>query len=192
VQAAPLPPRIIEKSLVSDRVVIDTVVSKICRSTVRCTGRARFLERDKWRGTEPPDAGWLGSCAWRIPGASRRGAAAGATPRSYLQADETPVGVQMHDGNGSNHLAYLWQYGRPHGRGGVRLPHGAWTRRPETFSREFRWSFAKRWICRLRFRGRAEDWLHACCWSHAKRKFVEAVKLHPQDAEAVWHCQAHR
>jgi len=34
---------------------------------------------------------------------------------SYLQADETPVGVQMHDGNGSNHLAYLWQYGRPHG-----------------------------------------------------------------------------
>src|SRR5260370_37875903 len=28
---------------------------------------------------------------------------------SYLQADETPVGVQMHDGNGSNHLAYLWQ-----------------------------------------------------------------------------------
>src|SRR5258708_17005730 len=33
---------------------------------------------------------------------------------SYLQADETPVGVQMHDGNGSNHLAYLWQYGQPH------------------------------------------------------------------------------
>jgi len=27
--------------------------------------------------------------------------------------------------------------------------------------------------------------VHACCWSHARRKFVEAVKLHPQDAEAV-------
>jgi hypothetical protein len=67
---------------------------------------------------------------------------------SYLQADETPVGVQMHDGNGSNHLAYLRQYGQP---------HGAWARRPETLSGEFRWPFAKRWICRLRFRGRAED-----------------------------------
>jgi transposase len=28
----------------------------------------------------------------------------------YLQADETPVGVQMHDGRGQNHQAYLWQY----------------------------------------------------------------------------------
>src|SRR5258708_24578726 len=27
--------------------------------------------------------------------------------------------------------------------------------------------------------------VHACCWSHARRKFVEAVKLHPQDTEAV-------
>src|SRR5205823_13241425 len=34
---------------------------------------------------------------------------------SYLQADETPVGVQMHDGRGQNHQAYLWQYGDPRG-----------------------------------------------------------------------------
>jgi transposase len=27
--------------------------------------------------------------------------------------------------------------------------------------------------------------VHACCWSHARRKFVEAVKLHPGDAAAV-------
>ena len=30
----------------------------------------------------------------------------------YIQADETPVGVQMHDGRGKNHQAYLWQYSR--------------------------------------------------------------------------------
>ena len=34
---------------------------------------------------------------------------------SYIQADETPVGVQMHDGRGKNHQAWLWQYGRPGG-----------------------------------------------------------------------------
>ena len=34
---------------------------------------------------------------------------------TYIQADETPVGVQMHDGRGKNHQAYLWQYGRPGG-----------------------------------------------------------------------------
>jgi transposase len=33
----------------------------------------------------------------------------------YLQADETPVAVQMHDGRGQNHQAYLWQYIRPGG-----------------------------------------------------------------------------
>jgi hypothetical protein len=33
----------------------------------------------------------------------------------YLQTDETTVPVQMHYGRGSNHRAYLWQYGRPDG-----------------------------------------------------------------------------
>jgi hypothetical protein len=35
---------------------------------------------------------------------------------SYIQADETTVGVQMHDGRGKTHQAYLWQYSR---RGGA-------------------------------------------------------------------------
>src|SRR5258707_14794186 len=34
---------------------------------------------------------------------------------NYIKADETPVAVQMHDGRGKNHQAYLWQYGRPGG-----------------------------------------------------------------------------
>ena len=34
---------------------------------------------------------------------------------SYIQADETPVDVQLHDGRGQNHQAYLWQYGKPGG-----------------------------------------------------------------------------
>jgi transposase len=39
VVSAPLPPRIIEKCLASDRIVIDTVVSKYCDHTP-CIGRA--------------------------------------------------------------------------------------------------------------------------------------------------------
>ena len=34
---------------------------------------------------------------------------------TYIQADEAPVDVQMHEGRGKNHQAYLWQYGRPGG-----------------------------------------------------------------------------
>jgi transposase len=33
----------------------------------------------------------------------------------YIQADETPADVQMHDGRGKNHQGYLWQYSRPEG-----------------------------------------------------------------------------
>ena len=34
---------------------------------------------------------------------------------NYIQAGETPVPVQMHDGRGKNHQAYLWQYCQPGG-----------------------------------------------------------------------------
>src|SRR6266404_3336964 len=34
---------------------------------------------------------------------------------SDIQVDETTVGVQMHDGRGKNHQAYLWQYSHPAG-----------------------------------------------------------------------------
>lgn len=34
---------------------------------------------------------------------------------TYIPADETPVDVQTHDGSGSNHQSYLWQYGTPGG-----------------------------------------------------------------------------
>jgi transposase len=147
VLAAPLPPRIIEKSLVSDCMVVDTVVSKYA-DHCPLYRHSTMLERDS--GVELSRQaldGWVmrvGELLAPLAEALRQELLRG----SYLQADETPVGVQMHDGNGSNHLAYLRQYGQP---------HGAWARRPETLSGEFRWPFAKRWICRLRFRGRAED-----------------------------------
>jgi hypothetical protein len=34
---------------------------------------------------------------------------------TYIQADETPVGVQMREGRGKNHQVYLWQYSHPGG-----------------------------------------------------------------------------
>jgi transposase len=30
---------------------------------------------------------------------------------TYIQADETPVDAQMHEGRGKNQQPYLWQYG---------------------------------------------------------------------------------
>jgi hypothetical protein len=103
---------------------------------------------------------------------------------SYLQADETPVGVQMHDGNGSNHLAYLWQYGRPHGAVVFEFRMGRGREGPKRFLEKFDGLLQSDGYAVYDSVG-GPRMVHACCWSHARRKFVEAVKLHPQDAEAV-------
>jgi transposase len=34
---------------------------------------------------------------------------------TYIQAEETTVGVQMHDGRGKNHQGFLWQISAPNG-----------------------------------------------------------------------------
>ena len=112
VAAAPAPARIIEKGLVSDRVVIDTVISKYS-DHLPLYRQSVMLERET--GLEISRAtldGWVmtvGGLLIPVAAAMGRELVSG----SYIQADETPVDVQMHDRSGKNHQAYLWQYGRP-------------------------------------------------------------------------------
>jgi transposase len=114
VVSAPLPPRMIEKCLASDRIVLDTVVSKYCNHTP-LHRQSVILERDL--GLEINRAtldGWVlkvGELLIPMVAAMRRELIRG----SYIQADETPVDVQTREGRGQNHQAYLWQYSRPGG-----------------------------------------------------------------------------
>ena len=114
VECAPAPVRIIEKSLASDRVVIDTVVSKYA-DHVPLYRQSAILHRET--GIDLSRAtldGWVmrvGELLQPITVAMGQELLSG----SYIQADETTVGVQMHDGRGKNHQAYLWQYSRPGG-----------------------------------------------------------------------------
>ena len=169
VAAAPAPARIIEKGLVSDRVVIDTVVAKYS-DHLPLYRQSAILEREA--GVEISRAtmdGWVmrvGELLIPIAAAMGRELVGG----SYIQADETPVDVQMHDGRGQNHQAYLWQYGRPGGERGVRLPLGAGARRAEGIPGTVRRHSADRRLCRLRSRGRAED--GACRLLGARAKEV--------------------
>jgi transposase len=114
VAVAAVPARIVEKGLVSDRVVIDTVVAKYS-DHLPLYRQSAILEREA--GVEIDRAtldGWVmrvGELLSPIVSVMRRELLGG----SYLQADETTVDVQLHDGSGHNHQAYLWQYGRPGG-----------------------------------------------------------------------------
>jgi transposase len=114
VLSAPLPARIIDKGLASDRLVIDTVVSKYadyCPLYRQSAILSRETGIDLSRATLD---GWVmrvGELLRPISGAMAQELLAG----NYIQADETPVGVQPESVRGKNHQAYLWQYSRPSG-----------------------------------------------------------------------------
>jgi transposase len=102
VRMAELAPRIVDKGLASDRVVIETVVSKYCDHLPLYRQEA-MLERQA--GVEISRAtldGWVmrvGELLEPVIGAMR----ADLLRTSYIQADETIVPVQMHDGRGADH-----------------------------------------------------------------------------------------
>lgn len=179
ITAAPLPARIIDKSLVSDRIIIDTIVSKYS-DHVPLYRQSVILERDTGVaiGRATMD-GWVmrvGDLLAPIVQAMRRELVAGG----YIQADETPVPVQMHDGRGKNHQAFLWQYGRPGGIAVFDFRLGRGREGPQTFLRGFEGI--------LQTDGYAaydgavgQRVVHAACWAHARRKALEAAKLSPED-----------
>jgi hypothetical protein len=127
--------------------------------------------------------GWvmtIGEMLMPVAGAMRNQLLAG----TYIQADETPVDVQTHDGSGTNHQSYLWQYGMP---GGMTVFDFRMSRK-----REGPLNFLGNFEGLLQTDGYAAydrvggpKMVHAACWSHARRYFVDAVKLNKQDAASI-------
>lgn len=183
VVSAALPPRIIEKCLASDQIVIDTVVSKYCDHQPLYRQSA-MLERDS--GVELSRAtldGWVlkvGEMLIPMASAMRQQLLSG----SYIQADETPVDVQMHEGRGKNHQAYLWQYSRPGGTVVFDFRLGRGRDGPKQFLGKFQGLLQTDGYAAYDQIGGPKI-VHACCWSHAERYFSDAVQLSPQDRMAT-------
>jgi hypothetical protein len=122
----------------------------------------------------------VGELLLPIVGAMRRELLHG----SYIQADETPVDVQMHDGRGENHQGYLWQYGTPGGSVVFNFRLGRGREGPKQFLEQFNGILQTDGYTAYEHIG-GPKMVHAVCWSHARRKFVDAVKLHRQDVAAT-------
>jgi transposase len=183
VVAAPAPARIIEKSLVSDRVVIDTVIAKYS-DHLPLYRQSVILQRDA--GVEITRAtldGWVmrvGELLIPIVDVMRRELLGG----TYIQADETPVDVQLHDGRGQNHQAYLWQYGRPGGGVVFEFRMGRGREGPKEFLGQFEGILQTDGYVVYDHVG-GPKLVHAGCWAHSRRKFFDAAKLNPSDAVAT-------
>ena len=193
VEAAPLPPRIVEMGLVSDRVVIDTVVNKYC-DHLPLYRQSVILAREA--GIEIGRAtldGWVmqvGGLLIPVSAAMRNELVTG----NYIQADETPVDVgarvesalQTHDGRGKNHQAYLWQYGSPPGGTVVfdfRMGRGR--EGPQKFLGQFGGILQTDGYVAYESDVGGPGLVHAVCWAHSRRKFIDALKVNDSDKAAA-------
>ena len=210
VKTAPVAPSIVEKSLASDRVVVDAVVAKYLDHLPLYRQSAMLLRDAGVPLHRSTLCGWVmrvGDLLLPIAEAMKRELLAG----DYIQADETPLAVQTHDGRGKNHQAYLWQYSAPFDGspddvsksggivpGGI-VPGGCSEGTPAAAVRggtvlfDFKWAGAAKPKNAARFRIRKPTAAYdkvgrgrqAACWAHARRKFVEAAKLNAKDRAAV-------
>jgi hypothetical protein len=103
---------------------------------------------------------------------------------TYIQADETPVDVQTHDGSGTNHQGYLWQYGTPGGMAVFDFRMSRKREGPLNFLQNFD-GLLQTDAYAAYDRVGGPKMVHAGCWSHARRYFIDAIKLNKQDAASI-------
>lgn len=177
------PVRIIEKGLVSDRVVVDTVIQKYC-DHLPLYRQSVILKRETGLDLSPATLdGWVmqvGQLLIPVVQVMKNELLLG----SYIQADETPVEVQMHDHRGSNHQAYLWQYSRPGGAAIFDFRLGRGREGPKQFLGAYAGILQTDGYQAYDQVG-APTMVHAACWTHARRGFCDVVKLNPGDPIAL-------
>jgi len=136
VAAAPAPARIIEKGLVSDRVVIDTVIAKYS-DHLPLYRQSAILQREA--ASEISRAtmdGWVMRVGeLLIP--SRGSDAPGVSRPEVTFRPTNDGGCADARWRGQNHQAYLWQIWQTGRRRGIRVPLGAGARRTEGIPGQF-------------------------------------------------------
>ena len=176
VATAAVPERIAPKSIFSDEVIIDFLVSKYCDSVPLYRQRGILL-RDL--GIEVAlttiNGGVLrvGELLIPIVHAMKRDLLSGG----YVQADETYCGVQTPERKGENHKAYFWQYSSP-GKGVVfdfEMTRSGEV--PKAVFKDFSGILHTDGYAAYDEKIGAEGMVHACCMSHARRKFIDALKV---------------
>ena len=184
VAMAPLPVRIIDKSLVSDRIIIDTIVCKYADHNPLYRQSVILLRDAGIDISRATMCGWVmtvGEMLAPVVGAMRLELLAG----SYIQADETTVDVQMHDRRGKNHQAYLWQYGTPGGSTIFDFRMGRDREGPASILDKFEGILQTDGFISYVSGVGGPKMVHAACWSHSRRKFVDAIKLNKLDAASI-------
>jgi len=176
VATAAVPERIAHKSIFSDEVIIEFLVGKYCDSVPIYRQRAilwRDLGIDVALTTMNDSVLRVGELLIPVVDVMKRDLLTGG----YVQADETYCGVQTPEKKGENHKAYFWQYSSP-GKGVVfdfEMTRSGEV--PKAVSKEFSGILHTDGYAGYNENVGAKGMVHACCMSHARRKYIDALKV---------------
>ena len=176
VATAAVPERIAPKSIFSDEVIIDFLVGKYCDSLPIYRQRAilwRDLGIDVALTTMNDGVLRVGELLIPMVGVMLRDLLTGG----YVQADETYCGVQTPERKGENHKAFFWQYSSP-GKGVVfdfEMTRSGEV--PKAVFKDFSGILHTDGYAGYDDDVGAKGMVHACCMSHARRKFIDALKV---------------
>ena len=183
VSVAPVPATIIEKGILSDAVVVDVVIKKYCEHLPFFRQAASIL-RDAdvavSQSTLSSSTLAVGELLKPVVELMKADLLAGR----YIQADETTTPVQSERTKGKNHQAYFWEYGRPFGPVVYDFRMGRGRDGPKLFLGEYNGKFQCDGYGAYDHIGGVEMELFGCM-AHGRRKFIDAIKLNPKDAESI-------
>ncbi len=176
VMTAPAPTRIAPKSIFADETIIEFIIRKYADSVPLYRQRAilmRDLDIDVALTTINDAVLRVGELLIPVVDTMKRDLVIGG----YIQADETHVDVQTPDKKGSNHRAFFWQYSAP-GKGVVfdfEMTRGKQV--AKEFFKEYGGILHTDGYVAYEKDIGAKGMIHACCWSHARRGFIDAIKV---------------
>jgi transposase len=179
--AAPL--KIVEKCKASNRMIIEVMISKYCNHQPIFRQCASFERDAGLELSRTTVCGWVlqtGSSMEALSRSMRADLLAGA----YVQADETPVGVQSDRTKGSNHRAYLWEYSRPGGPVVFDFQMGRSREGPKNFLGNYGGVLQTDGYGAYAKIG-GVGITHAACMAHVRREFVDAIKVAGEDPDAA-------
>jgi transposase len=171
------------EDLVSDQVIVDAIISKYSNHCPLYRQSAILLRDAVIDISRATIDGWVmrvGDLLTPLVAVMRSELLGG----TYIQADETPVDVQTRDGRSRNHPGYLWQYGTPGGAVIFEFRMGRGREGPMRFLKNFE-GILQTDAYAAYDRVGGPKMVHAACWAHSRRRFVEATKLHPQDVASA-------
>lgn len=185
---APLPERLLDRSLPAPGLLAHILVSKYCDHLPLYRQEQIYAQRHQVQLPRQTLARWVALAAdWLKPiyEQIRTGVMAGG----YVQVDETPIDY-LEPGHGKTKQGYLWTGCRP---GGDVFFHWATSRAAACLEHIVPATFAGTLQCdgyagyRAFAHGRGKTIELAGCWAHVRRKFHEALASAPRLAGWLLH-----